>query len=106
MFLSVNRAKRQKVQDNRRDCPQTLHDVCNWLHLNDSAIEYHDLEEIKIISYNELQAAKETVSEHLKYNVNNYFEFIGIDFDIVEYCVPSLMLGCVEDTYIICVFIT
>ncbi|XP_011339696.1 beta-alanine-activating enzyme isoform X2 [Ooceraea biroi] len=89
----INCAKKQKVQNDERDCPQRLHDACNWLHLNDSAIEYHDLEEIKIICYNELQAAKETVSKHLQNNIKDYPEFIGIDFDIVEYCVPPLMLG-------------
>jgi len=57
------------------------------------AIEYHDLEEIKIINYNELKTAKETVCKHLAYNIKNYSEFIGINFDILEYCVPSLMLG-------------
>jgi len=49
------------------------------------------LENIKIISYKELKAAKEIVSSHLKCIACS--EFIGIDFDILECYVPSLMLG-------------
>lgn len=80
------------MRDYERDSPQVLLDVCMWLDLDDSAIEYHDLREIKIIRYNELHAAKEIVSKRLEC-VKNCPEFIGIDFDILEYCVPSLMLG-------------
>ncbi|KAL0102094.1 hypothetical protein PUN28_018561 [Cardiocondyla obscurior] len=90
MNESTNNTKKLKVQ-NDRDNLQTLHDVCNWFHLDKSAIEYHDLENVKIIKYKELKAAKETVSSHLK--CINCPEFIGIDFEVSKYCVPSLMLG-------------
>lgn len=90
--LLVNCAKRLKIQeDKNKDCPQTLHNICNWLYVDKSAVEYHDLNDIKIINYNELQAAKEIVSKHLKRIKNP--EFIGVNFDVLEYCVPSLMLG-------------
>jgi len=91
MFL-VNDTKKLKLQnDNKPDYPQALHNICNWLHLNKAAIEYHDLKEVKIISYNELQAMKEVVANCLK--CIQHPEFIGINLDILEYCVPSLMLG-------------
>ncbi|KYN17850.1 Acyl-CoA synthetase family member 4 like protein [Trachymyrmex cornetzi] len=89
-FFLANCIEKLKTQ-NDRSVPQTLHNECNWLYLNKSVIEYHDLENIKIISYRELKAAKEIVSNHLKHIVCS--EFIGIDFNILEYCVPSLMLG-------------
>ncbi|XP_018406530.1 PREDICTED: acyl-CoA synthetase family member 4 isoform X2 [Cyphomyrmex costatus] len=76
---------------NDRSSPQALHNECNWLYLDKAAIEYHDLDNVKIISYKELKAAKEVISNHLNYIECS--EFIGIDFDILEYCVPSLMLG-------------
>lgn len=79
-----------KVQDDRNDS-QALHNVCNWLYLDKPAIEYHDLENVKTISYRELKAAKETVSNYLKCIERP--EFIGIDFDIPNCYVPSLMLG-------------
>lgn len=79
------------MQNDDKQDPQSLHKICSWLHLNKTAIEYHDLKEIKIISYNELRAMKETVSNCLK--PIDYPEFIGINWDILEYCVPSLMLG-------------
>ncbi|XP_011880286.1 PREDICTED: acyl-CoA synthetase family member 4 isoform X2 [Vollenhovia emeryi] len=84
--------KRLKVQYDRSD--RALHNACNWLHLDKPAIEYHDLENVKTISYRELKAAKETVSSHLKFIERP--EFIGINFDISESCVPSLMLGILE----------
>jgi len=90
-ILLVNYAKQLKRQEDNKDCQQTLHNLCNWFHVDKSAIEYHDLDEVKIINYSELQAAKETVSKHLKCIQNP--EFIGINFDVLEYCVPSLMLG-------------
>lgn len=79
------------MQDDKQDCPQTLHNICNWFYLDEAVIEYHDLEEVKIISYNELQTMKQIVSNCLK--CIQHPEFIGIDLDILEYCVPSLMLG-------------
>lgn len=89
-FLSANCTEKLKTQRDRGG-PQTLHDACNWIYLDKPAIEYHDLENVKIISYKELKAAKEIVLSRLK--CIEYPEFIGIDFDILEYCVPSLMLG-------------
>lgn len=76
---------------NDKSGTQALHNVCNWLFLDKPAIEYHDLENVKIISYRELKAAKEIVASHLK--CIEYPEFIGIDLNILECCVPSLMLG-------------
>ncbi|XP_077269796.1 aminoadipate-semialdehyde dehydrogenase isoform X3 [Temnothorax americanus] len=93
MSQATNCTKRLKVQDDRNDS-QALHDVCNWLYLDKTAIEYHDLENVKIISYRELKATKETISSHLK--CIECPEFIGIDFDISECCVPSLMLGILD----------
>ncbi|XP_018311567.1 acyl-CoA synthetase family member 4 [Mycetomoellerius zeteki] len=90
MSQATNCIERLKTQNDKND-PQALHNECNWLYLNKPAIEYHDLENVKIISYRELKAAKEIVSNYLKHIVCS--EFIGIDFDILEYCVPSLMLG-------------
>ncbi|XP_018342023.1 PREDICTED: acyl-CoA synthetase family member 4 isoform X1 [Trachymyrmex septentrionalis] len=90
MSQTTNCIERLKTQ-NDRNGPQTLHNECNWLYPDKSVIEYHDLENVKIISYRELKAAKEIVSNHLKHILCP--EFIGIDFDILEYCVPSLMLG-------------
>lgn len=89
-ILSANFTERLKVQDDKSD-PQALHNVCNWLYLDKPAIEYHDLENVKIISYRELKATKETISSYLKCIERP--EFIGIDFDISDCCVPSLMLG-------------
>lgn len=88
-YFPLANCKRLRIQD--RNDPQALHNVCNWLYLDKPAIEYHDLENVKIISYRELKAAKETVSNHLK--CIKYPEFIGIDLNISECCVPSLMLG-------------
>lgn len=90
VFL-VSSAKKLKTYDNKKDCSLVLSKVCNWFNLNKSAIEYHDVEEIKIIRYDELQTAKKTVSDNLK--CIKYSEFIGINIDILEYCVPSLILG-------------
>lgn len=90
VFL-VNDTKRLKLQNDDKQDPQSLHNICSWLHLNKTAIEYHDLKEVKTISYNELRAMKEIVSNCLK--SIDYPEFIGINLDILEYCVPSLMLG-------------
>ncbi|KAL6438049.1 hypothetical protein ACFW04_004363 [Cataglyphis niger] len=94
MSRTINETKRLKLQNDDKQDPQSLHNICSWLHLNKTAIEYHDLKEIKIISYNELRAMKETVSNCLK--PINYPEFIGINWDILEYCVPSLMLGILD----------
>lgn len=91
MFFSVNCAKQLKIQEDNKDCPGTLHNVCNWFYVDKPAIEYHELDEIKIINYNELQTSIEAVSKHLKCIQSP--EFIGINFDILEYCVPTLMLG-------------
>ncbi|XP_076676078.1 aminoadipate-semialdehyde dehydrogenase isoform X2 [Andrena cerasifolii] len=69
-----------------------LHDICNWNELDNVIIEYHDLQGIIIcITYRELLAAKVMLSDHLK-SIQSY-EFIGINFDIPEYCVVSLILG-------------
>lgn len=89
-ILLANCTERLKAQNGKSDT-QALHNVCNWLHPDKPAIEYHDLETVRIISYRELKAAKEIVSNHLK--CIKYPEFIGIDFDILECCVSSLMLG-------------
>ncbi|XP_020280492.1 acyl-CoA synthetase family member 4 isoform X2 [Pseudomyrmex gracilis] len=86
--------KKLKTYDNKQDGLQVLTKICNWFNLNKSAIEYHDIEEIKIIKYDELQTAKKTVSNHLK--CIKYSEFIGINTDISEYCVPSLILGILD----------
>ncbi|XP_014470185.1 PREDICTED: acyl-CoA synthetase family member 4 [Dinoponera quadriceps] len=96
MSCTINYTKKLKVQDvKNKYCPYILHNICNWFYLDKPAIEYHDLQEVKIISYNELQAATKTVSDCLKYI--QYPEFIGINFDILEYCVPSLMLGILDN---------
>ncbi|EFN63853.1 Acyl-CoA synthetase family member 4 [Camponotus floridanus] len=98
MSYTINDTKKLKLQnDNKSDYPQALHDICNWLHFNKAAIEYHDLKEVKTISYNELQAMKEVVANCLK--CIQYPEFIGINLDILEYCVPSLMLGLLEEIF-------
>lgn len=89
-FFLANCTERLKVQDDQND-QQNLHNICNWLYLDKTAIEYHDLENVKTVSYRELKVAKETVSSQLK--CIEHPEFIGIDFDISDYCVPSLMLG-------------
>lgn len=91
VFLVNSCTKKLKTYDNKQDGLQVLTKICNWFNLNKSAIEYHDIEEIKIIKYDELQTAKKTVSNHLK--CIKYSEFIGINTDISEYCVPSLILG-------------
>ncbi|XP_012530873.2 beta-alanine-activating enzyme isoform X1 [Monomorium pharaonis] len=92
-FLLTNCTKGLKTQRDK-DGSQTLHDACNWTYLDKPALEYHDLENVKIISYRELKAAKEIIFSHLK--CIEYPEFIGIDFNILEYCVPSLMLGILD----------
>ncbi|XP_012223300.1 beta-alanine-activating enzyme [Linepithema humile] len=94
MSHAINCAKQLKTQEDNKDCPRALQNICNWFYVDKSAIEYHELDEVKIINYNELQAAKETVSKHLKCIQNP--EFIGINFDVLEYCVPSLMLGILD----------
>lgn len=68
-----------------------LHDTCNWNQPDHVAIEYHDSREIIYITYGQLFRAKNMVSDYLK--CLKKFEFIGINFDIPEYCVVSLMLG-------------
>ena len=71
---------------------EKLHDICNWNELDNVIIEYHDLRGIIIyITYRELLAAKIMLSDHL--NSIESCEFIGINFDIPEYCVVSLILG-------------
>ncbi|XP_070149828.1 beta-alanine-activating enzyme isoform X2 [Polyergus mexicanus] len=95
MSRTINDTKRLKLQDdNKQDCQQSLYNICSWLNLNKTAIEYHDLKEVKIISYNELRVMKEIVSNCLKRI--QHPEFIGINLDILEYCVPSLMLGILD----------
>ncbi|XP_076620324.1 aminoadipate-semialdehyde dehydrogenase [Colletes latitarsis] len=68
-----------------------LHDICKWNELDNVVIEYHDLERIIYINYRELFAAKAMLSDLLK--CIEGFEFIGINFDVPQYCVVSLMLG-------------
>lgn len=70
---------------------KTLNDICNWHYLDDIAIEYHDLERIAFITYAELCAAKQKVFDILL-GIKE-FQFIGVNFDIPQYCVPSLLLG-------------
>lgn len=55
------------------------------------AIEYHNLQETIYIHYKELFHMKSMISDYLKHIQN--VEFIGINFDIPEYCVISLILG-------------
>ncbi|XP_032670188.1 beta-alanine-activating enzyme [Odontomachus brunneus] len=94
MSYAISYTERLKVQD-KDDCLYTLYDMCNWIDLEKPAIEYYNLQEIKIINYNELQAATQAVSNCLK--CIQFPEFIGINFDILEYCVPSLMLGILDN---------
>ncbi|XP_031774551.1 beta-alanine-activating enzyme isoform X2 [Apis florea] len=68
-----------------------LHDICNWNQLDNVAIEYHNLQETIYIHYKELFHMKSMISDYLKHIQN--VEFIGINFDIPEYCVISLILG-------------
>lgn len=68
-----------------------LHDICNWNHLNKVAIEYHDLQQVIYISYQDVLTARNIISDYLK--CIKHFEFIGINFDIPEYCIVSLILG-------------
>ncbi|XP_017879352.1 beta-alanine-activating enzyme [Ceratina calcarata] len=68
-----------------------LHDICNWDQLDDVAIEYHDLQENIYIQYRELHVTKNIISDYLKSLRNT--EFIGIDYDIPEYCVIPLIVG-------------
>ncbi|XP_012136575.2 aminoadipate-semialdehyde dehydrogenase [Megachile rotundata] len=68
-----------------------LHEICNWDQPINIAIEYHDLQNTIYISYQDLFTATNIISDYLKQMQN--FEFIGINFDIPEYCVVCLMLG-------------
>ncbi|XP_076176149.1 aminoadipate-semialdehyde dehydrogenase isoform X2 [Ptiloglossa arizonensis] len=68
-----------------------LHDTCKWNELENVAIEYHDLDDTIYINYRELLAAKTVLSDLLICIEDS--EFIGINFDVPEYCVVSLMLG-------------
>ncbi|CAK9819703.1 Beta-alanine-activating enzyme [Anthophora plagiata] len=70
---------------------KTLDDICNWSQPDNVAIEYHDLQQLTHINYSELFLAKCTISDYLKCIKN--CEFIGINFDIPEYCIVSVMLG-------------
>lgn len=74
-----------------KDFTKKLHDICNWSQLDNVAIEYHDLQETIYIHYKELFHIKSMISDYLKHIQN--VEFIGINFDIPEYCVISLILG-------------
>ncbi|XP_076224644.1 aminoadipate-semialdehyde dehydrogenase isoform X2 [Nomia melanderi] len=68
-----------------------LHDICNWNEIENVVIEYHDLDSTIYIDYKELLAAK-TMLSNLLQSIKG-FEFIGIHFNVPEYCVVSLMLG-------------
>ncbi|XP_034171725.1 aminoadipate-semialdehyde dehydrogenase isoform X1 [Osmia lignaria lignaria] len=68
-----------------------LHDICNWNHLNKVAIEYHGLQQVIYISYQDVLTTRNIISDYLK--CIKHFEFIGINFDIPEYCIVSLILG-------------
>ncbi|KAL2734539.1 beta-alanine-activating enzyme, partial [Vespula maculifrons] len=83
--------KKQKLCHNVSDKSITLIDIINWNYLNNVAIEYHDLNKIYTIKYAELNEARNKIASILKCIEN--FEFIGIDIDVPEYCVPALILG-------------
>ncbi|XP_053972317.1 beta-alanine-activating enzyme isoform X1 [Hylaeus volcanicus] len=70
---------------------QKLHNTCKWNDLDNVAIEYHDLEKNIYINYRELFAAKTMLFDFLK--CIECSEFIGINYDVPNYCVVSLMLG-------------
>lgn len=74
-----------------KNLAKKLHDICNWDQLDNVAIEYHDLQEIIYINYRELLVTQSLISDYLKCIKN--IEFIGINFDIPEYCVISVILG-------------
>ncbi|KAK9300214.1 hypothetical protein QLX08_006989 [Tetragonisca angustula] len=68
-----------------------LHEICNWDQLNNVAIEYHDLQETIYIDYRELFFTQRLISDYLR--CIKCVEFFGINFDIPEYCVISVILG-------------
>ncbi|XP_078049883.1 aminoadipate-semialdehyde dehydrogenase [Augochlora pura] len=68
-----------------------LHDICDWSEIENVAIEYHDLDNTICITYKELLATKNMLSDFLQ--CIKGFEFFGIHFDVPEYCVISLILG-------------
>nr|XP_033341796.1 beta-alanine-activating enzyme isoform X2 [Megalopta genalis] len=70
---------------------EKLHDICNWAEIENVAIEYHDLDNTICITYKELLATKIMLSDFLQ--CIKGFEFVGINFDVPEYCVVSLILG-------------
>ncbi|KAG7198271.1 hypothetical protein KM043_005674 [Ampulex compressa] len=85
--------KKQKLCDSGL----TLQDICKWNSSNNVAIEYYEVEREIFITYAEVDVAKNVVSNTLRCLKN--IVFIGLNPDIPEYCLPSLMLGILSSDY-------
>lgn len=70
---------------------QSLATLCDWSRPDNIAIEYHDANNIKQISYSILNDAKKQVKSTLDSVGSN--GFVGINYDVEPYCVPALILG-------------
>lgn len=73
------------------NCENALNTICDWTTPNNVAIEHHELTKVVEIKYSELDDARAKVENLLKHIEE--FGFIGINFDVQEYCIPALMLG-------------
>lgn len=68
--------------------------MCNNFLMNNIAIEFHDEDFIKKITYNEIENTKSEIKDILL-KINGS-QFIAIDLEIENFCIPSLILGYVE----------
>ncbi|XP_046625977.1 beta-alanine-activating enzyme [Neodiprion virginianus] len=69
-----------------------LNTICDWSSPEDIAIEYHNSETIKKISYSELSDAKVKIEAVLAGAVKNH-QFVGINCDVKAPSIPALILG-------------
>lgn len=83
--LELPEAKRLKIDG-------TLSGICSWSNDKAVVIEYHNVDKkTMLINYLELHKAQKLIGDFLQ--VYEPGEFIGIDFDVPIFCVPTLMLG-------------
>ncbi|XP_066603699.1 beta-alanine-activating enzyme isoform X2 [Prorops nasuta] len=85
--------KRRKLDCNgkQKSFNRNLIDIFKLHAVEHVAIEYYDIESSKIIKYSDINNAIIEALEILK-DLTDY-QFIGINYDIPNYCIPSLILG-------------
>lgn len=90
--LSDSNVKKMKFsEDTEIQHFSSLNMMCNNFLMNNIAIEFHDENFIKEITYKELETMKLEVENIL--STISGSQFIAIDLEIQNFCIPSLILG-------------